>query len=208
MTRAQKHPGGRPGTVRIIGGSWRGRRLPVTDVEAVRPTPDRVRETLFNWLAPRLPGASCLDACAGTGVLGLEALSRGAAQATFVERDPRVAATLRQTIDRLGARARVIRADVMQWLSAPAPERFDVVFLDPPYAANELTRLCTLLDEQGWLAGEACVYLEAGRRQDWPALPPGWQIHRQGTAGEIRFGLAVQGRAAPGPHHPTSDRST
>lgn len=182
---------GPPGSVRIISGIWRGRRIPVLAAEALRPTPDRVRETLFNWLMPVLPGARCLDLYAGTGVLGLEALSRAAATCWFVERDARVAAALEAVLAGLGSPpgARVLVADAPRWLGQSPVAPFDVVFLDPPYAADNLDELCKLL-ARGWLAPVAWVYLETGRSQQLPALPPGWQLHRESRAGDVQFALA------------------
>ena len=191
------------GSVRIIGGAWRGRRVEIVAGVELRPTPDRVRETVFNWLMPRLPGARCLDLYAGTGALGLEALSRGAAESWFVERDPRAAAALEAMLLRLGAReapghqpmdqpggkGRVFATDAKRWLKTPPPTTFDVVFLDPPYAANNLADLCTLL-ARGWLATEAWVYLETSRSQSLPELPLGWQWHRESQAGDVRYALA------------------
>ena len=185
----QKRP---PGSVRIIGGSWRGRRIEIVDGVELRPTPDRVRETLFNWLMPVLPGARCLDLYAGTGALGLEALSRGAAESWFVERDARAAAALEATLLRFGGqgKGRVLATDAKRWLKTPPLAAFDVVFLDPPYAANNLADLCTLL-ARGWLAPQAWVYLETSRSQSLPVLPEGWQWHRESQAGDVRYALAT-----------------
>jgi 16S rRNA (guanine966-N2)-methyltransferase len=160
-----------------------------------------VRETLFNWLAPHLPGARCLDPYAGTGALGLEALSRGAAECWFLERNGRVAAALEsrllQFIGPPGAattepppRGRVLAADAPHWLGHTLATPFDIVFLDPPYAAGNLGELCTLL-ARGWLAPGAAIYLETGRDRPLPGLPAGWQLHRESQAGDVRFGLAI-----------------
>lgn len=189
---------GPPGSVRIIGGLWRGRRVQVVPDAEIRPTPDRVRETLFNWLLPVLPGARCLDLYAGTGALGLEALSRGAAASWFVERDATAAAALEATLLRFGGstagadapgEGRVLATDAKRFLKAPPSTRFDVVFLDPPYAADNLADLCTLL-ARGWLAPQAWVYLETSRSQSLPALPEGWHWHRESQAGDVRYALA------------------
>lgn len=190
------------GSVRIIGGAWRGRRVEIVTGVELRPTPDRVRETVFNWLMPLLPGARCLDLYAGTGVLGLEALSRGAAESWFVERDLRAAAALEAMLLRLGAqetlapplgpplgKGRVLATDAKRWLKIPPVATFDVVFLDPPYAADNLADLCTLL-ARGWLAAQAWVYLETSRSQSLPELPQGWQWHRESQAGDVRYALA------------------
>jgi len=201
MPRRQplRHRRGPPGSVRIIGGTWRGRRIEVLDGAELRPTPDRVRETLFNWLMPVVPGARCLDLYAGTGALGLEALSRGAGDCWFVERDGRLAAALESTLLRLvgepGAQpagrptGRVLATDALRWLDRPPVTTFDVAFLDPPYAADNLGELCKLL-ARGWLAPVAWIYLETGRSQEFPVLPSGWQLHRESLAGDVRFALA------------------
>lgn len=201
MRRRQpsSHRSGPPGSVRIIGGRWRGRRIGIVDGVDLRPTPDRVRETLFNWLAPVLPGARCLDLYAGTGVLGLEALSRGAAESWFVERDARAAGAIEAMLAHLNGsdpagsapvQGRVLTTDAMRWLSKPALATFSLVFLDPPYAANSLAELCTLL-ARGWLTGSATVYLETRRSQPLPVLPEGWHLHRESQAGDVHFALAT-----------------
>ena len=205
MRRRQPSPrrGGTPGSVRIIGGRWRGRRIEIVAAAELRPTPDRVRETLFNWLMPVLPGARCLDLYAGTGVLGLEALSRGAAESWFVERDARAAAAIEATLGRLSdagagslaeardaVTGRVLATDAKRWLAKPPLTTFSVVFLDPPYAANTLADLCTLL-ARGWLTEHATVYLETSRSQSLPVLPEGWHLHRESQAGDVRFALAT-----------------
>ncbi|MBL8200912.1 MAG: 16S rRNA (guanine(966)-N(2))-methyltransferase RsmD [Chromatiales bacterium] len=196
QTRPRRGP---PGSVRIIGGSWRGRRIEVLDGAELRPTPDRVRETLFNWLMPVLPGARCLDLYAGTGALGLEALSRGADECWFVERDARVASALEATLLRLigqgatgaaPARGRVLATDAPRWLDRPPLNTFAVVFLDPPYAASNLGDLCKLV-ARGWLAPLAWVYLETSRTRELPVLPDGWQLHREAQAGDVRYALAT-----------------
>jgi 16S rRNA (guanine966-N2)-methyltransferase len=193
MTQRQKghapHGHGRPpGEIRIIAGRWRGRRLPVVDADGLRPTGDRVRETLFNWLAPVIEGARCLDLFAGTGALGIEALSRGAAEVWFIERDAAVAAQLTASLQRLGAEgAHVVSAAASSYLARPA-DAFDVAFLDPPFGGPDLGDLCRLLGA-GWLRQCALVYLEMSRAEPMPALPPGWEPLREKTAGQVRFGL-------------------
>lgn len=176
------------GSVRIIGGAWRGSRLPVADVAGLRPTADRVRETLFNWLQPVLPGARVLDLFAGSGALGIEAVSRGAREALLVERDPRLAETLRANAERLKAhdRLKVVQADAPAWLRAPLFGRFDVVFMDPPFDAGPWADTLAALDP--WVAASAWLYLEApaGSRID-PG--PAWSGHREGSTREVRFAL-------------------
>jgi 16S rRNA (guanine966-N2)-methyltransferase len=184
---------GGQGHLRIIGGTNRGRRLPIPDQPGLRPTADRVRETLFNWLAPVLPGACCLDLFAGSGALGLEAASRGAGEVVLVERNERVARQLSVNCVTLGAQGvRVIQTDALTWLGGP-PTPFDLVFLDPPFAEGLLGPACTLLAGRGWLAPCARVYLEADDREGFPALPNGWQLIRERTAGQVRFGLVQVG---------------
>ncbi|MHB1057516.1 MAG: 16S rRNA (guanine(966)-N(2))-methyltransferase RsmD [Rhodanobacter sp.] len=176
------------GRIRIIGGSLRNSRLDVPDLPGLRPTPERVRETLFNWLAPAIDGARCLDLCAGTGALGIEALSRGAASVQFVERDAQAAQALRANLARLKAGAgEVAVLDAGLFLQGTARPH-DVVFLDPPFALDLWPALARQLDEGGWLGPRAWIYVESPRGHA-PALPAGWQPQREGQAGEVRFAL-------------------
>jgi 16S rRNA (guanine966-N2)-methyltransferase len=177
-----------PGRIRIIGGSLRNSRLNVPDLLGLRPTAERVRETLFNWLAPVLEGARCLDLCAGSGALGIEALSRGAANVQFVERNTQAAQVLRDNLGRLKTSAgRVASVDAGIFLQG-SPQPHDLVFLDPPFALSLWTALAQQLETGGWLAAQAWVYVESPR-DGAPALPPNWQLHREGHAGEVRFAL-------------------
>lgn len=183
------------GWVRIVGGSHRGRRLRVP-AQGVRPTPDRVRETLFNWLAPELPGARCLDLFAGTGVLGLEALSRGASHAVLLEHHRATADALRGQAEALGLPAVVHRADALAWLrGAPAEAGgpFHVVFLDPPYGRGLLQPCCDALASGGWLAEDARVYIEteSARGGESVALPAGWALERDRTFGGSRVRIVT-----------------
>ena len=176
--------------LRIIGGSWRGRtwRFPQGDI---RPTPDRVRETLFNWLSTDIAGARCLDLFAGSGALGLEALSRGAAGAVFVERSADTARQLRQTLALWGgeraAAAQVHVAEANGFLTGK-PEIFDIVFLDPPFGSGELPAVLAAL-ARGWLSPGGRIYVEHARGEALPALPAPWQELRSGSAGEVRYHL-------------------
>lgn len=172
-------------SVRIIGGEWRGRRIRFPAAPGLRPTSDRRRETLFNWLAPRLAGSRCLDLFAGSGALGFEALSRGAARAVLVEASREVAAALAASARALeaGDRCRVVHARAERYL-ARAAEPFDIVFLDPPFARPALVAdACARLDG-GWLAADARVYLELDARTARPRLPPHWQLLRELTGGD------------------------
>jgi len=186
--------------VRIIGGRWRGRKLHFPGDRGIRPSPDRVRETLFNWLATAIRGARCLDLFAGSGVLGLEALSRGAASVVLVDRDPVVVRHLGQQAGTLGTdAASVVRADAPEWL-ARAAGPFDVVFLDPPFGAGLLPGLLRQLGRPGLLAPGAFVYIERAAAEGPPALPEGWHLHRSGRAGDVGYHLAVApGEAAAAP---------
>jgi 16S rRNA (guanine966-N2)-methyltransferase len=176
-------------TLRIIGGEWRGRRIRFSGEGGIRPTPDRVRETLFNWLMPKVAGSRCLDLFAGSGALGLEALSRGAAHATFVERDRRHVAGLREITSKLApGRSKVIEADALAWLAGPA-QSFDIVFLDPPFADGLLAEAMRLLEARDWLAPDALIYLEMPAKAGAPALPAGWTMHRTGRAGAVGYHL-------------------
>lgn len=195
MSKSRKpsstRPGGGPqGRFRIIGGEWRGRRLPVPSGTDVRPTPDRVRETLFNWLAPVIQGARCLDLYAGSGALGLEALSRGASVTVFVDRAPGVLQEISASLETLkSSRGETVCRDAMKYLDGPAAP-FDVVFLDPPYREGLVAPAMTRLVERGWLAPGASVYLEHEADIELPPLPDGWQFFRSAAAGRVRYHLA------------------
>lgn len=181
--------------LRIIGGRLRGRHLPVPDRAGLRPTPDRVRETLFNWLQPTIVGRRCLDLFAGSGALGLEAHSRGASEVVLVERSRDLTKRLRAIADNWGLDGiRIEQADALKWLERPA-EAFDIVFLDPPFALGLLGPSCTRLARGGWLSSGAYVYLEAGSHADLPPLPAGWNLLRQRQAGEVCYALAETSRA-------------
>lgn len=170
------------GRLRLIGGDYRRRQLPVLERPGLRPTPDRIRETLFNWLAFELVGARVLDLYAGTGALGLEALSRGAAQACFVETDSDVAASLSANIDTLGANGHVRRQTAMAFLAGPVTP-FDIVFLDPPFRQGHAVDACHALEEHGWLSEEAWIYLEIEHECE-PRVPTNWHLHREVRAGD------------------------
>ena len=179
-----------PGRVRIVAGKWRGRLLPVGDEPELRPTAERIRETLFNWLAPRIEGARCLDLFAGTGVLGLEALSRGATEVVFVERSRPAAVALQSSIATLSAERAIVHVgDAFVWLANNEPEPKDIVFLDPPYALESLTELCRLLHAKSWLARDASIYMEQDRDDERPILPDGYTVEREKTAGSVRYCL-------------------
>jgi len=177
------------GKLRIIGGNLRGSKLVVADSEGLRPTPDRARETRFNWLAPYIAGVRCLDLYAGTGVLGIEALSRGAAQVDFIERDARLAQALRENLARLHQESGHVRStDALTVLRESPTQPCDLVFLDPPFASNLWDESARLLEANAWLAPAALVYVETPRGQALH-LPSAWQLHREGHAGAVRYAL-------------------
>jgi 16S rRNA (guanine966-N2)-methyltransferase len=177
--------------LRIIGGRHRGRRLQFPAGVEIRPTPDRVRETLFNWLQPRIDGARVLDLFAGSGALGLEALSRGAAHVTFVEKDRRAAAAIEQLAKEWQESAAVVVcADALGWISAPRTQSaFDIVFLDPPYDAAVLGAAAAALADHRRLTPDARIYVERRARDPLPALPGTWREQRGGRAGEVGYHL-------------------
>jgi 16S rRNA (guanine966-N2)-methyltransferase len=177
------------GQIRIIGGAWRGRKLKVPDVCDLRPTPDRVRETLFNWLTPIIQGAYCLDLFAGSGALGFEALSRGASYVIMVDCVPAVVTLLQQEQAMLKAEnANIYCAKVPQQLKRPE-KKCDIVFLDPPYQQNILLPCCFYLEENGFLADNAIIYLEAKTTLAESDLPKNWKIIKSKIAGQVAYHL-------------------
>ena len=175
-----------PGRIHIIGGSLRGSRLAVPALPGLRPTPQRLRQTVFDWLAPVIAGANVLDAFAGSGALGIEALSRGARAATFIERDAAQARAIETDLARLHQGHATVRCgDALRILAEPATGNFDIVFLDPPFDAGLWDQSVALLDAGGWLAADALVYAEAGK-DNTMEVPGHWLLHRQREAGAVR----------------------
>jgi 16S rRNA (guanine966-N2)-methyltransferase len=185
MPRRSNARRAQPGSVRIIAGEWRGRRISIVAETAVRPTPDRVRETVFNWLQTKIEGARVLDLYAGTGALGFESLSRGAAEAWFVEQDPRLVAALNSQAGTFGAKPRILRQDAAAFLRAPAPQRFDVVFLDPPYTVP-VEPLLELLP--ACLATDGVAYVERPLPAGLPEVATG-EWRKRSRAGAVEYGL-------------------
>jgi len=182
------------GTVRIIAGDWRGRRLPVPDLPGLRPSGDRSRETLFNWLQGHMRGAACVDLFAGTGVLGLEAVSRGAASAVLVEKARQAAVQLRTSIEMLNAdeqsrNVTVVEADALQWLKSQPPASFDLVFIDPPFGQGLAEAALQELQRGQHLKPGGLVYLEMARSETLPPLAANWELLKEQTLGEVKMYL-------------------
>lgn len=175
--------------LRIIGGQWRGRKLKFPSQDGLRPTPDRVRETLFNWLAPYIPGARCADLFAGSGALGFEALSRGATAVTWLDTAAAVTQQLRDNLALLNTEGTVQQLSAIEWLQQPAEDCIDVVFLDPPFASGLLQPAIEQLDASQRLAPTAWVYVETARDAPPPVVPPQWALHREKHAGQVSYRL-------------------
>ncbi|MGB5258771.1 MAG: 16S rRNA (guanine(966)-N(2))-methyltransferase RsmD [Woeseiaceae bacterium] len=191
MAKRNKSNKTRSGRLRIVAGNWRSRLLDIADVPGLRPTSMRIRETLFNWLSPSVHGARCLDLFAGTGALGLEALSRGAKSAVFVENSARAVDALTANIEILGATtATVMRMDAQQYLQSPQDQTFDIVFLDPPFSEDVIDDLCRLLEDSGRLAKGCHIYIEQPRSRPEVTLPEAWQVLKSKAAGNVRYMLA------------------
>lgn len=189
------------GTCRIIGGKWRGRKITFDDAQGLRPTTDRIRETVFNWLQPYIVQSLCLDCFAGSGALGFEALSRGAASVLFLENNAATVRNLKQNRDRLNtagvptSAALIYRHDTLNWLQSPASDsrstqRYDLVFLDPPFHSNLLEKCCVLLNNSDKLNENAIIYLEHAV-DDTPVLPDNWRCLKQKSAGQVAYKLFV-----------------
>ncbi len=182
-------PTAQSGEVRIISGQWRGRKLPVLDVQGLRPTTDRVKETLFNWLMHDTRDRLVLDCFSGSGSLAFEALSRYAKSALLIERDQKAALQLKQNLARLNcSNAEVRHSDTMQLLATAALQQFDLVFIDPPFRQN-LALPCARLLCNGWLKPEALIYLETEKELDISELPPSWRLLKDKIAGQLAYRL-------------------
>ncbi|MBI5451044.1 MAG: 16S rRNA (guanine(966)-N(2))-methyltransferase RsmD [Gammaproteobacteria bacterium] len=182
---------GAPQQLRIIGGAWRSRRLPFAATAGVRPTPDRIRETLFNWLQGQIAGARCLDLFAGSGALGFEALSRGARELVSVDQDIRVIQQLQANAELLGCTSILQLAwqDALEYLTT-ASGRFDIVFIDPPYRDEIIGECCQRLETRRLLAPGALIYVESSTQHPAPPLPEGWTLLRDKQAGQVHYQLA------------------
>ncbi len=191
--------------LRIIGGQWRGRKLSFADGEGLRPTMDRVRETLFNWLQNEIAGARCLDLFSGSGALGLEALSRYAGEVVMIDKNPQAVRMIRRNLELLGAdNAQIIQMDASSYLnslcalpqaaegSTPGstpPQLFDIVFLDPPFNKQLVEPFCQLLDKADCLSDQAGIYIEIEKQTTLPDLPKGWEVVKSKTTGQLAYYL-------------------
>lgn len=181
---------GGTGELRIIGGDWRSRKLRFPDAGGVRPSPARTRETLFNWLNFQIAGSDCLDLFAGSGALGLEALSRGAASTTLVDHTPALASALRDNLRLLKSdKGVVVCQGVESFLTNRQRPPFDIVFMDPPFRQGWLERLFPLLESGQWIKPGGWVYVEHESERATPTTPAGWMLHRQKTAGQVTYSL-------------------
>ena len=180
----------RLGSVRVIGGKWRGTRVPVPDIDGLRPSGDRSRETLFNWLQKQIPGSRCVDLFAGSGVLGIEAASRGAAEVILVEKSRQATGELRETLKRLNAeQVSVIDGDAITWLDQCGPQSMDIVFIDPPFGKGLEALALERLSSGDGLKDEGLVYLETARDAPVLAAESGWEIIKEKLLGEVRMQL-------------------
>lgn len=177
--------------IRIIGGEWRSRQISFCDVPGLRPTPARVRETLFNWLQYDIPGSRCLDLYAGSGALGVEAASRGAHAVVQVEQDSSACRALHENTVKLDAtQIKIVQSDVFRYLAENNAEPFDIVFLDPPFGKNLILQTCNWLEEKGWLNNQALIYVETeSKNKACESVPCNWQLLKRKTAGEVQFQL-------------------
>lgn len=192
-----KHNGrhGGNGYLRIIAGKWRGRKLPIVEQDGLRPTPNRIRETLFNWLALYIEDARILDCFSGSGALALESLSRGASEAIILEKASHVADNIKNNLTLLScAQGKVINTDSMTWLAKPADQSFDIIFLDPPFRKGLLKKICDLLANNGYASSGTIVYVEVEaetmKSDDVLMLmPTAWSMFREKIAGQIHYSL-------------------
>lgn len=184
----------KPNRLRIIGGQWRGRKLQFPDLPGLRPTPDRVRETLFNWLSPKIQDARCLDLFSGSGALSLEALSRGASHATMIDRASQATSQLKQHLNTLACHsAQLITADAMQWLNRLTPGEltpFDIAFLDPPFHQGLIEDCCNRLEHLQLIQHEGLIYIETEASWD-PVFPASWELYRTKCSGQVASYLCI-----------------
>jgi 16S rRNA (guanine966-N2)-methyltransferase len=190
------------GKLRIIAGKWRGRKFPVPPLPDVRPTPNRIRETAFNWLAPVITDARCLDLFTGSGALGLEALSRGASEVVFIDQLPVVVRHIQEQLAQLNVKnASVKKENALTYLSNKPAQSFDIIFLDPPFNKNLIQSCCELLEQKNWLSDNAYLYIETESELDLaPLLPENWELLRSKKAGQVGYHLARRTTSTSSPH--------
>lgn len=196
MPRKTKTPSPSTSQLKIIAGQWRSRNIKFLQLEGVRPTPNRIRETLFNWLAPSIREARCLDLFAGSGILGIEALSRGASECTFVDQSAEVCKQIRGQLDLLNANInktrshKVVHDNAKSWLNKKSSQdHYDVIFLDPPFNQNLLPAYFQLIAEKQLLAPNGCLYAESESPINLMNLPNHWNLQRSKSAGDVHYGL-------------------
>lgn len=182
------------GFIRLISGKWRGKKLPVRDKEGLRPTTDRTKETLFNWLMHDIRDANCLDCFSGSGSLAFEALSRFAKSATLLERDKQVAQQLRENLKSLQINnAEVIETDSINYLQQTANQQFDIIFVDPPFNKGLLEPCCTALEANNYLTEKALIYIEMEVQLTALKLPDNWQLLKEKNTGQVAYQLYLRG---------------
>ncbi|MGZ8184937.1 MAG: 16S rRNA (guanine(966)-N(2))-methyltransferase RsmD [Methylobacter sp.] len=175
--------------LRIIGGQWRSRQVSFVDIPGLRPTPARVRETVFNWLQNDIIGSRCLDLYAGSGALGFEAASRGAKSVTLVENNAQACRALKNNAIVLAAnQIKIVQMDVFRYLAGDA-EPFDIVFMDPPFAMNSAVQTCQWLEDKGWLSKKGLCYVEVESKLELKGLPENWHQLKSKTTGEVGYHL-------------------
>ena len=182
------------GSIRIIGGKWRGRKLSVLDKQGLRPTTDRIKETLYNWLMPVIHDSDCLDCFSGSGSLGFEAASRGAQSVTLLEKDKQVAQLLSKNKQIIASNAiDIYHIDTLQWLNRPAVKQFDIVFIDPPFHQALVAKTVSELENNNWLKPLAYIYIETEIQYDLTTyIPTNWRLHREKTAGQVHSYLFIR----------------
>ena len=186
---ARNKPNTTLGQCRIIAGKWRGRKLAVADIEGLRPTPDRVRETVFNWLQATVGGVRCLDLFAGSGALGFEAASRGAKSVVLVESNTQATTILRDNITAMTAEQCQVENKTAQQFIAQTTQQYDLVFIDPPYQSDLWTEITQQLVTSNVLADNAIIYLECPSKGELPRVPESWTVLKDKTAGDVRYCL-------------------
>lgn len=182
------------GSIRIIGGKWRGRKLAVLDKQGLRPTTDRIKETLFNWLMSVIHDSTCLDCFSGSGSLGFEAASRGAKSVTLLEKDKQVASQLNKNKQLIASHAiDIYHTDTLNWLNKPAQKKFDIVFIDPPFHQGLVADTVNYLEKNNWLNASCYLYIETEIDHNVLSyIPNNWHLHREKTAGQVHSYLFIR----------------